>query len=98
MPKFSENVGKPYNQEMLRVMKTFADRGKLLAGHCAAALLYDKLGIADGRRVALHPFIKPVVRECIGTDDKAVVDGNFYTAQTENALAELIPSLVKALK
>ncbi len=98
MPKFSGNVGKPYNQEMLRVMKTFADRGKLLAGHCAAALLYDKLGIADGRRVALHPFIKSVVRECIGTDDKAVVDGNFYTAQTENTLAELIPSLVKALK
>lgn len=98
MPKFAENAGKPYNQEMLSVMKGFADRGKLMAGHCAAALLYDQLGIAKGRRVALHPFIKQVVRECIGTDEKAVVDGNFYTAQTENALAELIPSLIKALK
>lgn len=98
MPKFGENAGKPCNQEMLSVMKTFADAGKPMAGHCAAALLYDQLGIAKGHRVALHPFIKSAVRECVGTDEKAVIDGNFYTAQTENALAELIPSLVKALK
>ena len=56
------------------------------------------LGIARGRRVALHPFLKTVVRECIPTDDKAVVDGNFYTAQTENTLSELMPRVLQALK
>ena len=35
----------------------FADQGKTIAGHCAAALLFDNLGIAQGRRVALHPFL-----------------------------------------
>ena len=59
---------------------------------------YDNLGIARGRRVALHPFLKTVVRECIPTDDKAVVDGNFYTAQTENTLSELMPRVLQALK
>lgn len=98
MPKFGENAGKPYNQAMLRVMKSFADRGTPMAGHCAAALLFDQLGIAKGRRVALHPYIKSVVRECIGTDEKAVVDGNFYTAQTENTIPALIPALLEALK
>ncbi len=97
MPKFGENAGKPYNQEMLAVIKTFADQGKLIAGHCAAALLFDSLGIAAGKRVALHPFIKNAVKSCVAIDEKAVVDGNFYTAQTENALAELMPSLLKAL-
>jgi len=97
MPHFSENADKPCNRQMLRVMKAFADSGKMLAGHCAAALLYDRLGIAAGRRVALHPYIKSAVRTCIGTDDGAVVDDNFYTARTENALPELIPSLVEAL-
>ena len=58
----------------------------------------DNLGIARGRRVALHPFLKTVVRECIPTDDKAVVDGNFYTAQTENTLSELMPRVLQALK
>jgi len=48
--------------------------------------------------VALHPFLKTVVRECIPTDDKAVVDGNFYTAQTENTLSELMPRVLQALK
>ena len=87
MPKFAENADKP-----------FAEQGKPMIGHCAAALLYDNLGIARGRRVALHPFLKTVVRECIPTDDKAVVDGNFYTAQTENTLSELMPRVLQALK
>ena len=98
MPKFGENAGKPYNQDMLAVMKNFSDRNKILVGHCAAALLFDQLGIGKGKRVALHPFIKTVVQNCIGTDEKAVVEGNLYTAQTENALGLLIPELLKVLK
>lgn len=51
MPKFAENADKPYNVDMLSVIKTFADQGKTIAGHCAAALLFDNLGIAQGRRI-----------------------------------------------
>jgi putative intracellular protease/amidase len=46
----------------------------------------------------LHPFIKSVVKGCIGTDEKAVIDGNIYTAQTENAIPSLLPELLKVLK
>jgi putative intracellular protease/amidase len=98
MPKFGENADKPFNQDMLTVIKTFDDKGKLLVGHCAAALLFDNLGIGKGKRVALHPFIKSVVKGCIGTDEKAVIEGNIYTAQTENAISSLLPDLLKALK
>ena len=98
MPKFAENADKPYNVDMLSVIKNFADQGKTIAGHCAAALLFDNLGIAQGRRVALHPFLKPVVKSCIGTDEKAVIDGNFYTAQNENTISCLLPELFKVLK
>jgi putative intracellular protease/amidase len=98
MPKFGENADKSFNQDMLAVIKTFGDQGKLLIGHCAAALLFDNLGVAKGKRVALHPFIKSVVKDCVGTDEKAIVDGNIYTAQTENAIAALLPDLLKALK
>ena len=98
IPKFSENAGIQYNQDMLAVMKNFDDKGKTMIGHCAAALLYDNLGIGKGKKVALHPFIKDVVKGCIGTDEKFVVDGNLYTAQTENTIPELIPEILKVLK
>ena len=77
MPKFAENADKPYNVDMLSVIKNFADQGKTIAG---------------------HPFLKPVVKSCIGTDEKAVIDGNFYTAQNENTISCLLPELLKVLK
>lgn len=98
IPKFSENADKQFNQDMLAVMKAFDDKNKIMIGHCAVALLYDNLGIAKGKKVALHPYIKDVVKGCIGTDEKFVVDGNIYTAQTENAIPYLLPDLLKVLK
>jgi len=98
VPKFGDNAAKQYNQDMLAVIKAFSDNDKILIGHCAAAMFFDNLGIGKGKKVALHPYIKDVVKGCIGTDEKAVVDGNIYTAQTENAIPELIPQLLEALK
>jgi len=98
MPKFSENVGKPAYRDLLAVIKTFGDRGKVIAGHCVGGLLFDITGIAAGKRLALHPFVKGAVKSAIGTDEAYVVDGNFYTAQTETTLHLLMPELLKVLK
>ncbi|SDD31957.1 type 1 glutamine amidotransferase family protein [Williamwhitmania taraxaci] len=61
-------------------------------------MLFDKVGVGKGRRVALHSLVKPVVKGGIGTDEKLVVDGNLYTAQTEHAISSLMPELLNALK
>jgi putative intracellular protease/amidase len=98
MPKFSENAGRPEYQDLLAVIKTFGDCGKLIAGHCVGGLLFDITGVATGRRLALHPFVKGAVGSAIGTDEAFVVDGNLFTAQTEATLHLMIPELVKALK
>ncbi|KAA6301729.1 MAG: hypothetical protein EZS26_002038 [Candidatus Ordinivivax streblomastigis] len=98
MPAFSENAGSPENQDMLAVIKAFGDKGKLIASHCVGALLFDSVGIADGKQVALHPYIKAAVKSAIGTDEPSVVDGNIYTAQTENTIGTLMPKLLEALK
>ncbi len=98
IPQFRENVEKSYNQDMLAVMKNFDEKGKMLIGHCAAGLLFDNVGIGKGKKVALHPFIKTAVQGCIGTDEPFNIDGNIYTAQTENALSSLMPELLKVLK
>jgi putative intracellular protease/amidase len=98
MPKFGEKAGKQFNQDMLSVIRTFDDKGNMLVGHCAVALLLDNLGIGKGKKVALHPFIKSMVKGCIGTDEKSVISGNIYTAQTENSISALLPDLLKVLK
>ena len=70
MPKFAENADKPFNREMLRIMKRFAEQGKPMIGHCAAALLYDNLGIvvcddeaATELRVSTYRYFKEIERE-----------------------------------
>lgn len=98
IPAFSDNAGKPYNQDMMAVMSAFAAKGKMMVGHCAAGMFYDMIGIADGKKIALHPYAKQAVKKINGTDGKFEIDGKFYTAQTENTLGDLIPELIGALK
>jgi putative intracellular protease/amidase len=98
MPMFSENAGKPEYRDLLTVIRTFGDRRKVIAGHCVGGLLFDVAGIASGKRLALHPFVKDAVKTAIGTDEAYVVDGNFYTAKNETALHLLIPELLKILR
>jgi len=98
MPVFAQNVDKPYNQDMLTVLGLFGATNKLIVGHCVSALMFDIAGIATGKRVALHPFVRQAVKSAIATDELTVVDGNFYTAQNENAIEMMLPQLLEALK
>ena len=58
VPVFAQHAGEPWNAALLGEMKTFAEQGKLLIGHCGAGLLFDIAGIAAGKRVAVHPLAK----------------------------------------
>lgn len=98
IPQFNENASKQFNQDLMTVIKSFDEKGKILAGHCAAALLFDKLRIGKGKKVACHQLVQPALQNCIPTDEESVIDGNLYTAQTEQTLSSLMPDLIKALK
>ena len=98
VPKFGENAGKPYNQDMLAVIKAFGDKGKTMIGHCAAAMMFDSVGIATGKEVAVHPLAKPAIQHAKASDEKSEIDGNFYTAQTENTIWTMMPEVIATLK
>lgn len=98
IPKFGENAGKQYYQDMFAVMKAFNDKGKLLGGHCAAALMFESAGVGEGKKVAIHPYGKKAIRKAIATDEKSEIDENLYTAQTENTIWTLMPELLKTLR
>ena len=98
VPKFGENAGKPYNQDMLTVIKAFGEKGKIMIGHCAAAMLFDFTGITEGKKLAVHPLAKPAISKGQATDEDSVVDGNFFTAKEEHYICTMMPQVLEALK
>lgn len=98
VPVFSENAQKPYNLDLMEVLKTFGEKGKIMIGHCAAGMMFDFAGITSGKKLAVHPLAKPAVGGGQATDEKWVVDGNFFTAQDENNIWMMLPELIRTLK
>ncbi|NDV59814.1 DJ-1/PfpI family protein [Bacteroides sp. 519] len=98
IPKFGENIEKQYNQDMMMVIKTFGEKGKLMIGHCAAAMIFEMAGLTESKKVALHPLAKAAIQNGIATDENFEIDGNLYTAQTENTIWTMMPKILDVLK
>lgn len=98
VPVFRQNADKPYNITMLEVIKTFGEKGKIMIGHCAAAMMFDFVGVTKGKKVAVHPLAKPAIQNGEATDNPSEVDGNFYTAKDENDIHTMISQVIVALK
>lgn len=98
IPKFGENADKPYNVDMMGVIKAFADKGKIMIGHCAAGMIFDFAGVNQGKTVAAHPLAQPAIKQGTATNEKSMADGNFYTAQSEQYIWTMMPEVLKALQ
>ena len=59
VPVFQQNAGKPYNVTMLEIIKTFGEKGKIMIGHCAAAMMFDFTGITKGKNCLLYTSPSP---------------------------------------
>ena len=81
VPVFQQNASKQYNIDLMDVIKNFGEKGKIMIGHCAAAMLFDFTGITEGKKLAVHPLAKPAISKGQATDEDSVVDGNFFTAK-----------------
>lgn len=98
VPVFQQHAGEPHNVALFEVIKEFAGKNKLMIGHCAAALMFEFAGVANGKKLAVHPLAKPAVKQGVATDAPYETDGNFYTAQCEHTIAALLPEILKVLK
>lgn len=98
MPVFARHASEQYNLDLMEVLRAFGSKGKMLIGHCAAGMLFDLAGVAANRRLAVHPLAKGAVQHATATDAATEIDGNFYTAQQEHTLPDLIGPIVEALK
>ena len=41
VPVFQKNAGKPYNIDLLEVIRKFGEKGKIMVGHCAAGMIFQ---------------------------------------------------------
>lgn len=98
IPVFRDYAHEPYNILLLEEIKTFADQGKLMIGHCAAGMMFDLAGIAEGKKMAVHPLAKSAIQRGEVTNNPFEIDGNFYTAQDENHIYPMVQKLVEKLK
>lgn len=98
VPVFAQHAAEPWTRTLMEVIGDFASKGKLLAGHCGAGLLFELAGVAAGRKLALHPLAQGAIRQGIVSTADFEIDGNFFTAQCEHTLPVLIPSLLAALE
>lgn len=98
IPVFRDNAGKPYNLDLMEVIKNFGEKGKIMIGHCAGAMMFDFTGVTAGKKLAVHPLAKPAISNGVATDEDSVVDGNFYTAKDENVIWTMMPQVLEALK
>ena len=91
-------ISKQYNIDLMDVIKNFGEKGKIMIGHCAAAMLFDFTGITEGKTLAVHPLAKPAISKGQTTDEDSVVDGNFFTAKEEHYICTMMPQVLEALK
>ena len=98
VPVFQQYADKPYNVDLMEVIKTFGEKGKVMIGHCAGAMMFDFTGITKGKKIAVHPLAKPAIQNGTATDEKSEIDGNFFTAQDENTIWTMMPQVIEALK
>lgn len=98
VPVFKEHASEQPNLDLMEVIKAFGEKGKIMIGHCAAAMMFDFTGITQGKKVAVHPLAKPAIQNGEATDNPSEADGNFYTAQDENSIWTMMPQVLEALK
>lgn len=97
VPVFKDNAGKQFNIDLMEVIKAFGDKGKIMIGHCAGAMMFDFTGVTKDKKLAVHPLAKPAIQNGQATDEESVIDGNFYTAQDENNIWTMMPQLIAHL-
>lgn len=83
VPVFARHAGEPYNLDLMEVIREFAGRDKIVIGHCAAGMMFEKAGVASGRKLSVHPLAKAAIVQGQAVDEPSAVDGNFWTARDE---------------
>ncbi len=90
------------NEEVVQVVRHFAEANKPIAAICHGAQLLAAAGVLKGRSCSCYPAVGPEVRAAGGryadiAIDKALVDGNLVTAPAWPAHPEWLARFLQVL-
>jgi protease I len=90
------------NEDVLRVVRHFAEAGKPIAAICHGAQLLTAAGVVKGRACTAYPAVGPEVKSAGGKwvetgVTEAHVDGNLVTAAAWPAHPQWLASFLKVL-
>lgn len=81
-----------------RIIREFAENGKLVAAICAAPSVLGAAGILQNRHAACHPGFEPKLTGAITSEDTVVTDGNIITSRGMGTAIDFALAIVKYLK
>jgi protease I len=90
------------NEDVIRVVRHFAEANKPIAAICHGAQLLAAAGVLKGRACSAYPAVGPEVRSAGGrfvdvAVDRAHVDGNLVTAPAWPAHPQWLAAFLKVL-
>jgi 4-methyl-5(b-hydroxyethyl)-thiazole monophosphate biosynthesis len=86
------------SKEVLELVRTFAQKGKLIAAICAAPTILKEAGILDGRCVTSYPSEKKVFSQSEYQNKDVVEDDNIITSRGVGTAIDFALTLVKILQ
>lgn len=90
------------NQDLLAVVRHFADAKKPIASICHGAQILAAAGVISGRKLTCYPACGPEVAGCGGEladvpADEVVVDGNLVSGPAWPSHPKVMAAFIKAL-
>lgn len=81
-----------------RVVKDFAQEGKLVGAICAAPLVLADLELLKGKRITCYPTCESEIQGTVLTHAPVAVDGNIITGQGVGSAIEFALRLIENLE
>lgn len=82
---------------LMKTAEQMASRGSRMAAVCAAPLVYDTLGLLDGRRFTCHPCIYNRLKSNGAENVPTITDGMFTTGRSAGCAMAWSIEMVRAI-
>lgn len=91
----ADNLNK--HEGLKKQVKTFFEKGKMIAAICAAPMVLGSIGILKGKRATCFPGVEPQLTGATCTGNAVEVDGNIVTGKGPGAALKFSLTLVEML-
>lgn len=83
------------NETVLRVIREFADQGKLVAAICAAPSVLGEAHLLEGKKATCYPGFEGQLLGATAMEEDVVIDGNIITSR---GMGTAIPFALEIVK